>query len=111
MAFRTLDGDDQPFASFKGKVVLVTNVASECGYTATNYDQLKTLKSKFRDDLEVVLIPSNDFGGQEPGSEKEIREFINKAMGKEEVTVLEKSHVNGPETHPLIARLKVRLIH
>jgi glutathione peroxidase len=73
--FTTIDGDKLPLSSFKGKTVLLVNTASECGFTP-QYEWLQALWEKYRDQGLVVLgAPSNDFGGQEPGSEKEIKKF------------------------------------
>jgi glutathione peroxidase len=74
---KTLDGQPANLADYKGKVVLVVNVASRCGFTP-QYGDLETLFQKYRDRGLVVLgVPCNDFGGQEPGSSSEIREFCS----------------------------------
>jgi glutathione peroxidase len=74
----TLDGQDQSLGDYKGKVVLVVNTASECGSTP-QYAGLEALWREFKDKgLAVLGFPSNDFGGQEPGSEAQIREFCSK---------------------------------
>lgn len=71
----TLEGAPVDLSQYQGKVVLVVNVASRCGFTA-QYAGLQKLYDTYKDKGFVVLgIPSNDFGGQEPGSEKEIKEF------------------------------------
>ena len=106
---KSLTGNKEiSFDQFKNKVVMITNVASECGYTAQNYEQLAQLKNEFKDDLAIILIPSNDFGGQEPGTSDEIASFI-KTHGGENYFVLNKSKMNGPDQDPLIAFLKVSL--
>jgi glutathione peroxidase len=72
---RTLDDQPMNLADLKGKVVLVVNVASRCGFTP-QYAELEKLWQKYRDKgLVVIGFPCNDFGGQEPGSSKEIRDF------------------------------------
>ena len=72
---RTLDGQPMNLADLKGKVVLVVNVASRCGFTP-QYEGLEKLQQAWKAKGLVVLgVPCNDFGGQEPGSAKEIREF------------------------------------
>jgi len=77
----TLDGKEQSLGDYKGKVVLVVNVASECGSTP-QYAGLEALWREFKDKgLAVLGFPSNDFGSQEPGSEAQIREFCTKNYG------------------------------
>jgi glutathione peroxidase len=72
---RTLEGQPANLADYKGKVVLIVNVASRCGFTP-QYSDLEKLNQKFKDKGLVILgFPCNDFGGQEPGSAKEIRDF------------------------------------
>jgi glutathione peroxidase len=74
----TLSGEEQSLADYKGKVMLVVNVASECGSTP-QYAGLEALWREFKDKgLAVLGFPSNDFGGQEPGTEAQIREFCSK---------------------------------
>lgn len=73
----TIDGNSAPLSDFSGKVLLLVNVASECGFTS-QYAGLQALHEKYVDKGLVVMgIPSNDFGGQEPGSEEEIKEFCS----------------------------------
>ncbi len=101
---RDIDGKDTSLKAFDGKVVLLVNVASQCGYTP-QYKGLEALFRKFKDKgLVVVGVPCNDFGAQEPGSASEIKEFCS---SKYEVTfpLLEKIHVKGSEQHPLYAAL------
>ena len=73
--FTSIDGQALPLEQFRGKTVLLVNTASQCGFTP-QYEGLQALWEKYRDQGLVVLgAPSNDFGGQEPGSEKEIKKF------------------------------------
>ena len=74
--FKSIDGEDTiNLSDFSGKAVLVVNTASRCGFTS-QYDGLQTLWDEYKDRGLVVLgVPSNDFGGQEPGTEKEIKNF------------------------------------
>jgi glutathione peroxidase len=77
IAVKTIDGDEQSLADYKGKVLLVVNVASECGSTP-QYEGLEALWREFKDRGFAVLgFPSNDFGGQEPLAEPEIKKFCS----------------------------------
>jgi len=100
-----LDGSPVDLGSMAGKVVLVVNVASRCGYTA-QYADLEKLWKEYRDrGLVIVGFPCNDFGGQEPGSEKEIGEFCRANFG---VTFPMMSKVQtkpGKEQSPIYAFL------
>jgi len=78
---KTIDGKDVSLCSYKGDVVLIVNVASKCGYTP-QYKGLEELNKKYRDrGLRILGFPSNDFGGQEPGSESEIKQFCSLNYG------------------------------
>ncbi len=97
---KTLDGKELDLTSYKGKVVLVINVASQCGYTS-QYKGMQELYEKFsKAGLVVLGVPSNEFGGQEPGSNEEIAKFCKTNYG---VTfpVLEKQMVKGANASPL----------
>lgn len=101
----TIDGKTQTLAEYRGKTVLVVNVASACGYTP-QYAGLETLYRANKDRGFVVLgFPCNQFGAQEPGSEKEIAAFCATNYG---VTfpLFAKVDVNGDKEHPLFAWLK-----
>lgn len=77
----TLEGKPFDFGAQREKVLLIVNVASKCGYTP-QYAQLEKLHQKYKDrGLVVIGVPSNDFGGQEPGSSEEIRDFCTKNYG------------------------------
>ena len=98
-SFTAINGDPLPLSSFKNKVVLVVNTASRCGFTA-QYDGLQKLYDAYKDKGLVVLgVPSNDFGGQEPGSNQEIKEFceMNFAIN---FPMAEKTSVTGKNAHP-----------
>ena len=102
---KTIQGEETTLAQYKGKVMLIVNVASKCGYTP-QYDGLETLYKKYKDKgLMVLGFPCNQFGSQEPGSEKEIQNFCRVNFG---VTfpMFSKINVNGEETHPLYRYLK-----
>ena len=94
-----IDGKNIDLKKYKGKKILFVNVASECGFTK-QYDGLQELYSTYKNNLVVIGLPCNQFGGQEPEAEKEIQQFCTKNFG---VTFLltEKIEVKGDEKHPL----------
>ena len=101
---KDIDGKDTTLAAYKGKAVLIVNVASKCGYTK-QYTGLQALYEKYKDKGLVVLgFPCNQFGGQEPGSNEEIKEFCS---SKFHVTfpMFDKLDVNGANRHPLYVQL------
>ncbi|WP_335935510.1 glutathione peroxidase [Streptomyces sp. PTD5-9] len=101
---RTLDGEPTSLADYRGRAVLVVNVASQCGLTP-QYAGLERLQKAYGDRGFTVLgVPCNQFAGQEPGSAEEIRAFCSTTYG---VTfpLLEKTEVNGENRHPLYAEL------
>ena len=101
----TLDGQPRPMADYRGKTLLVVNVASACGYTP-QYAGLETLYRKYRDrGFEVLGFPCNQFGAQEPGTAEEIATFCST---KYDVTfpMFAKVDVNGAKAHPLFEHLK-----
>ena len=100
----SIDGQPTPLASFKGKVVLLVNVASRCGYTP-QYTGLEALYEKYKDQGFVIVgIPANNFGGQEPGTNQEIKTFCT---AKYNVTfpMMAKVSVKGADITPLYAFL------
>ena len=98
------DGSPTDFGRFKGKVLMVVNVASNCGFTP-QYTGLETLYQKFRDrGFEVLGVPCNQFAGQEPGSDSEIAEFCQRNFGVTFPLTL-KADVRGRNQHPLYAEL------
>lgn len=102
---KTIDGETRSFADYRGKTLLIVNVASKCGFTP-QYEGLEAMWRKFRDRGLVVLgFPCDQFGHQEPGSEAEIREFCGTTY---DVTfpMFAKVEVNGPNAHPLYQHLK-----
>jgi glutathione peroxidase len=101
---KTLQGKDAKLADFKGKALLIVNVASKCGLTP-QYETLEALQKKYQPQgFTVVGFPCNQFGGQEPGSAQEIQEFCSSTYG---VTfpMMEKVEVNGPGRHPIYQAL------
>jgi glutathione peroxidase len=100
----SIDGKPAPLADYKGKVVLVVNVASQCGYTP-QYSALEATYEKYRDQGFVILgFPANNFGAQEPGTNEEIKTFCTR---KYSVTfpMYAKISVKGPDQSPLYAYL------
>ena len=78
---KDMDGKDVSLSSYKGKVILIVNLASKCGYTP-QYEELQKLYKKYKDQgLEILGFPCNDFGGQEPGTNQEIKEFCSTNYG------------------------------
>lgn len=97
---KTLEGKSTSLAAYKGKVLLIVNVASKCGNTP-QYAGLEKMYEKYKDKGLVILgFPCNQFGSQEPGTEKEIRTFCTSNYN---VTfpLFSKIEVNGPKAHPL----------
>ena len=102
---RTINGDTSTLNRYRGNALLIVNVASRCGFTP-QYKGLEALYRKYKDKGFVVLaFPCNQFGRQEPGSDKEIREFCDEHYS---VTfpVFAKIDVNGRNAHPLYRHLK-----
>lgn len=98
--FVSIDGEPLPLSRFAGKTILLVNTASHCGFTY-QYDGLQALHDAYKDQGLVVLgVPSNDFGGQEPGSEQEIKEFceVNFSIN---FPMTEKQVVKGKSAHPI----------
>jgi glutathione peroxidase len=102
---RNIDGAEQPLAAYRGKPLLVVNVASKCGFTP-QYAGLQALYTRFHGQgLEVLGFPCDQFGHQEPGDESEIKTFCSTRY---EVTfpMFAKIDVNGANAHPLYQWLK-----
>src|SRR5271169_4288202 len=104
---RLQTGKPETLCQYRGKVLLIVNTASYCGYTH-QYEGLEALYSKYKDrGLVVVGFPSNDFGAQEPGSNHEIAEFCRLTYGVQ-FPMFEKSSVSSLKTNPLYAELVTR---
>jgi len=100
----TLDGKEQSLADYKGKVVLIVNVASKCGLTP-QYADLQQLYTEYADQGLVILgFPANNFMGQEPGTDEEIASFCQKNYGVS-FPMFSKISVKGKERHELYAYL------
>lgn len=98
-AFQTAHGEAMPLSAYKGKLLLVVNTATECGFKEQIGD-LQTLWEQYKDRGLVVLgVPSNDFGGQEPRSNEELAGFCEVRFGAK-FPMTAKVHVKGDEAHP-----------
>ena len=103
----SLSGERADLAATKGKVLLVVNTASKCGFTP-QYDGLEKVYEKYRDQgFEVLGFPCNQFGGQEPGENADIAQFCTKNYGVA-FPMFEKVDVNGDDAHPLFKWLKAQ---
>jgi glutathione peroxidase len=98
-SFESIDGGALPLDQYRGRPVLVVNTASQCGFTP-QYEGLQALWETYRDQGLVVLgVPSNDFGGQEPGSTEEIKQFCEVNFGID-FPMTAKYPVTGADAHP-----------
>ncbi|ERM95089.1 probable phospholipid hydroperoxide glutathione peroxidase isoform X3 [Amborella trichopoda] len=103
---KDVKGNDVDLSIYKGKVLLIVNVASQCGLTNSNYKELNELYEKYKDQgLEILAFPCNQFGGQEPGSNEEIIEVACTRF-KAEFPIFDKVEVNGKNTAPVYKFLK-----
>ncbi|MCU0360034.1 MAG: glutathione peroxidase [Bacteroidia bacterium] len=102
----TIDGKPISLSQFKGKKMLLVNVASQCGYTP-QYKDLEALHKKYKDKLVVIGFPANNFGSQEPGSNAEISSFCQKNYGVS-FLMMEKISVKGNDMHPLYKWLSTK---
>ncbi|KAL5698968.1 glutathione peroxidase [Ranunculus cassubicifolius] len=103
---KDIEGKDVSLSKFKGKALLIVNVASKCGLTASNYTELSSIYDKYKTQgLEILAFPCNQFGGQEPGSNSEIKKFACTRY-KAEFPIFDKVDVNGPNTAPVYQFLK-----
>ncbi|KAJ4707761.1 Glutathione peroxidase [Melia azedarach] len=103
---KDIDSKDVPLSKFKGKVLLIVNVASRCGLTTSNYSELSHIYEKYKTQgFEILAFPCNQFGGQEPGSNPEIKQFACTRF-KAEFPIFDKVDVNGPNTVPVYQFLK-----
>ncbi len=106
----SIDGQATPLAVFKGKVLLLVNVASKCGYTP-QYEALESVYERYKDrGLVIVGIPANNFGGQEPGSNQEIKTFC---ASKYHVSfpMMAKISLKGSDITPLYQFLTDNALH
>ncbi|WJX53935.1 putative phospholipid hydroperoxide glutathione peroxidase 6, mitochondrial [Trifolium repens] len=99
-------GNDVNLGDYKGKVLLIVNVASQCGLTNSNYTELTQLYDKYKSKgLEILAFPCNQFGGQEPGSLEEIQNTVCTRF-KAEFPIFDKVDVNGSDAAPIYKYLK-----
>ena len=99
ISINDIDGNIIELSSFKGKYILFVNVASKCGFTK-QYTDLEKLYQQHKEDLVVIGLPCNQFGGQEPGDESEIKQFCSKNFGVSFI-LTEKVFVKGDNITPL----------
>jgi len=101
-----IDGKEQSMEKYRGHVLIVVNVASKCGYTCVNYQQLTDLYNKYSENegLRILAFPCNQFGGQEPLTEMEIKEFVKEY--KVSYDMASKINVNGDKVDALWTFLK-----
>lgn len=104
--YTSIDGTEESMEKYRGHVLIVVNVASKCGYTCVNYEQLTELYDKYAESegLRILAFPCNQFMGQEPLGEKEIKEFA--ATYNVRYDMSSKVDVNGANTHPVYTYLK-----
>ena len=99
------NGDNINLDDYRGRVLLIVNTASKCGFTP-QYEGLEALQAQYHDKgFDVLAFPCNQFGGQEPGSEEEIVEFCTTRFSST-FPIFAKIEVNGADTHPLYGWLK-----
>jgi glutathione peroxidase len=97
--FKDLDGSNLSLSEYKGKVIVVVNVASQCGFTK-QYEDMQNVWMKYQEKGLVMLgVPSNDFGNQEPGNNEDIKNFCEAKFGIS-FPMTEKVLVKGTEAHP-----------
>uniref|UniRef100_A0A0K0CTF4 Glutathione peroxidase n=1 Tax=Angiostrongylus cantonensis TaxID=6313 RepID=A0A0K0CTF4_ANGCA len=100
------DGKDVSLSKYKGQVVIIVNVASKCGYTSGHYKELKAIQDKYYEQgLRVAAFPCNQFGGQEPACEIDIKKFVKETFDYEP-ELYAKVKVNGDDADPLWKFLK-----
>lgn len=99
ISIKNIDGENVSLSDFKGKKILIVNVASKCGYTS-QYSDLQNLYDKHSDKIQVIAFPCNDFGGQEPGSNAQITEFCSVNYGVQ-FPVMDKIKIKGDSIHPI----------
>ena len=102
----SIDGQVIDFSKYKGKTLLIVNVASKCGFTK-QYKDLQQLHESYGDKVTILGFPANDFGSQEPGSNSEIASFCEQNYGVK-FQMFEKISVKGKDQHPLFQWLEAK---
>jgi glutathione peroxidase len=103
---KDIRGNDVDLSIYKGKVLLIVNVASQCGLTNSNYTELNGVYTKYKDQgLEILAFPCNQFGGEEPGDNAQIAEVACSRF-KAEFPIFDKVEVNGSNAAPIYKFLK-----
>ncbi|XAR48742.1 Phospholipid-hydroperoxide glutathione peroxidase [Bertholletia excelsa] len=103
---KDIRGNDVPLSNYNGKVLLIVNVASQCGLTQSNYKELNVLYEKYKNQgFEILAFPCNQFAWQEPGTNEEIQQTAC-TMFKAEFPIFEKIEVNGKNAAPLYKYLR-----
>ena len=106
-AMKTIDGKEQKLSGYEGKALLIVNTASQCGYTP-QYKSMETLYEQYKaKGLEVLAFPANNFKGQEPGTNEEIKDFCWRNY-KTTFPLFSKISVAGNDRHPLYRYLTTR---
>lgn len=101
---RTIEGEEKPLSDYEGKVLLIVNTASKCGFTP-QFDGLQKLYDQYKDQgFEVLGFPCNQFGHQDPGADEEINQFCQQNYGVS-FQMFSKVNVKGKNAHPLFAFL------
>lgn len=103
LSYTSIDGEPISLSKYKGKKILIVNTAGECGYTP-QYEGLQKLSEQYSGKLVVIGFPCNQFGGQEPGNEREIKQFCTKNY-KVTFPMAAKVDVKGKNRHPVYAWL------
>ncbi|XVF08372.1 hypothetical protein REPUB_Repub06bG0220900 [Reevesia pubescens] len=103
---KDIRGNDVSLSEYSGKVLLIVNVASKCGFTQSNYKELNVLYEKYKNQgFEILAFPCNQFNRQEPGTNEQIQEAAC-TMFKAEFPIFDKVEVNGKNATPLYKFLK-----
>lgn len=105
---KDIDGNPLKLDKYSNRVCLIVNVACKWGFTGSNYTQLQDLHAKYSSNgLSILAFPCNQFGGQEPGNENEIKDFVKKF--NVQFDMFSKVNVNGDQAEPLFKYLKAKL--